>query len=156
MNWRFQYRNVVFISWFFWRWENVLGRYAPLLGTVHLWVPLMQTPCPFLSCICWVRSKLEWAGMLKKVSQIRSSSFLISGSFVYLVLHITWSLVCFEVYFQKAQLDHQEVSTGDPDKNRDQDLRSSWSWKNVEIIPYRQFFNWSQGESRTLLMFPNF
>ena len=153
MNWRFQYRNVVFISWFFWRWENVLGRYAPLLGTVHLWVPLMQAPCPFLSCICWVRSKLEWAGMLKKVSQMRSSSFLISGSFVYLVLHITWSLVCFEVYFQKVQLDHQEVilikigirTWGAPGVG-----------KNVEIIPYRQFFNWSQGESRTLLMFPNF
>ena len=61
----------MFIAGFFSQQEGVLGRYAPLLVTVHLRMPLMQTTVDTMSIFeaSWVASKFECIAMLKKVSK---------------------------------------------------------------------------------------
>ena len=63
----FPHRSVVFISGFFSQREGVLGRYAPLLVTVHLRMPLTQTTVDTMSVFeaSRVAPKSEWVAMLK-------------------------------------------------------------------------------------------
>ena len=66
-DWTFPHRSVVFISGFFSQREGVLGRYAPLLVTVHLRMPLTQTTVDTMSVFeaSRVAPKSEWVAMLK-------------------------------------------------------------------------------------------
>ena len=66
-DWTFPHRSVVFISGFFSQREGVLGRYAPLLVTVHLRMPLTQTTVDTMSVFeaSQVAPKSEWVAMLK-------------------------------------------------------------------------------------------
>ena len=54
----------------------MVGRYAPLLMTVHLRMPLMQTTVDTMSIFIasWVASKFECVAMLKKVSKMKNRS----------------------------------------------------------------------------------
>ena len=72
IEWTFPHCSVVFISGFFSQREGVLGRFAPLLVTVHLMMPLMLTTVDMMPVTeaSHAAPMLEWVAKLKMKSKM--------------------------------------------------------------------------------------